>query len=90
MLSFRVKNAKYGRVKNAKYKQMFFYHPCCDGGARWAHFFRKPPAYHRLPFMPPFAGEIGAGPCSLKWTVQIPRKAYRWALRGDLKIVFWP
>ena len=29
-------------------------------------FFRKPPAYHRLPFMPPFAGDIGAEPGSLK------------------------
>jgi hypothetical protein len=40
-------------------------------------FFRKPPAYRRLPFMPPFAGDIGAGPGSLKRIAQIPRKAYR-------------
>ena len=52
-------------------------------------FFRKPPAYHRLPFMPPFAGDIGAGPGSLKWIAQIPRKACRWALKGDSKKVFW-
>ena len=35
--------------------------------------------------MPPFAWDIGARAGSLKWTAQIPRKAYRWALRGDLK-----
>ena len=35
--------------------------------------------------MPPFAGDIGARAGSLKLTGQIPRKAYRWALRGDLK-----
>ena len=51
-------------------------------------FFRKPPALHRLLFMPPFAGDIGAREGSLKWTAQIPRKAYRWALRGDLKNCF--
>jgi hypothetical protein len=51
-----VKNAKYGRVKNAKYKQMFFYHPCCERGARGAHFFRKPPAFHRLSFHAPIRG----------------------------------
>ena len=34
--------------------------------------------------MPPFAGDIGAGPGSLKWIAQIPRKAYRWSLgRGS-------
>ena len=38
--------------------------------------------------MPPFAGDIGARAGSLKWTAQIPRKAYRWALRGDLKNCF--
>ena len=38
--------------------------------------------------MPPFAGDIGARASSLKWTAQIPRKAYRWALRGDLKNCF--
>ena len=67
---------------------MFFYHPCCQRGARGGHFFRKPPAVHRPLFMPPFAGDIGARAGSLKWTAQIPRKAYRWALRGDLKNCF--
>ena len=67
---------------------MFFHHPCCERGARGAHFFRKPPAVHRPLFMPPFAGDIGAREGSLKWTAQIPRKAYRWALRGDLKNCF--
>ena len=67
---------------------MFFYHPCCERGARGAHFFRKPPAVHRPLFMPPFAGDIGARAGSLKWIAQIPRKAYRWALRGDLKNCF--
>jgi len=38
--------------------------------------------------MSPFAGDIGAGPGSLKWIGQIRRKAYRWALRGDLKNCF--
>ena len=38
--------------------------------------------------MPPFAGDIGARAGSLKWIAQIPRKAYRWALRGDLKKSF--
>ena len=47
--------------------------------------FRKPPAFHRLPFMPPFAGYIGAREGSLKLIAQIPRKAHRWSLRGDLK-----
>ena len=50
--------------------------------------FCKPPAFHRLLFMPPFAGDIGARAGSLKWIAQIPRKAYRWALRGDVKTVF--
>ena len=46
--------------------------------------FRKPSAYHRLPFMPPFAGDIGVGPGSLKCIAQIPRNAYRWSLgRGS-------
>ena len=67
---------------------MFFYHPCCERGARGRIFFRKPPAVHRPLFMPPFAGDIGARAGSLKWTAQIPRKAYRWALRGDLKNCF--
>ena len=38
--------------------------------------------------MPPFAGDIGAREGFLKWIAQIPRKAYRWALRGDLKNCF--
>ena len=65
----------------------FFTIPVASGGAG-AHFFRKPPAVHRPLFMPPFAGDIGARAGSLKWTAQIPRKAYRWALRGDLKNCF--
>ena len=40
-------------------------------------FFRKPPALHRLLFMPPFAGDIRARAGSLKWIAQIPCKAYR-------------
>ena len=54
-------------------------------GSERRDFFRKPPAFHRLLFMPPFAGDIGARVGSLKWTAQIPRKAHRWSLRGDLK-----
>ena len=47
-------------------------------------FFRKPPAFHRLLFVPPFAGDIGARAGSLKWIAQIPRKAHRWSLgRGS-------
>ena len=57
-------------------------------GSERRDFFRKPPAFHRLLFMPPFAGDIGARAGSLKWTAQIPRKAYRCALRGDLKNCF--
>ena len=52
-------------------------------------FFCKPPAFHRLLFMSPFAGDIRAEPGSLKWIAQIPRKACRWALKGDSKKVFW-
>ena len=53
--------------------------PGCD----WP-FFRSPPAFHRLFFMSPFAGDIGARAGSLKWTAQIPRKAHRWSLgRGS-------
>ena len=52
-------------------------------------FFRKPPAFHRLLFMSPFAGDIRAEPGSLKWIAQIPRKACRWALKGNSKKVFW-
>ena len=37
-------------------------------------FFRKPPAFHRLLFMPPFAGDIGARAGSLKWIAQIRKK----------------
>ena len=73
------------KVKNAKYKQMFFYYPCCERGRGGRIFFRKPPAFHRLPFMPPFAGDIGARAGSLKWTAQIPRKAYRWSLGSGSK-----
>ena len=64
---------------------MFFYHLCCERGARGAHFFRKPPAFHSPLFKPPFAGDIGARAGSLKWIGQIRRKTYRWALRGDFK-----
>ena len=53
-------------------------------GRDWP-FFRSPPAFHRPLFMSPFAGDIGARAGSLKWIGQIRRKAYRWALRGDLK-----
>ena len=50
-------------------------------------FFASPlHALHRLLFI---AGDIGARAGSLKWTAQIPRKAYRWALRGDLKKLFF-
>ena len=35
--------------------------------------------------MTPFAGDIGARAGSLKLIAQIPRKAHRWSLRGDLK-----
>ena len=35
--------------------------------------------------MSPFAGDIGAGPGSLKWIGQIRREAYRRAWRGDFK-----
>ena len=59
---------------------MFFLPSLLRRGARGAHFFRKPPAFHRPLFMPPFAGDIGARAGSLKWTAQIPRKAYRWSL----------
>ena len=52
--------------------------------------FCRTPAFHRLLFMPPFAGDIGARAGSLKRIAQIPRKAYRWALRGDLKNIFGP
>ena len=48
-------------------------------------FFRKPPALHRLLFMPPFAGDIGTRVGSLKWIAQIPRKAYRWSLGSGSK-----
>ena len=68
---------------------MFFYHPCCERGARGRIFFCKPPAAHRPLFMPPFAGDIGARAGSLKWIAQIPRKACRWALKGNSKKVFW-
>ena len=54
-------------------------------GSERRDFFRKPPAFHRLLFMPPFAGYIGARAGSLKLIAQIPRKAHRWSLRGDLK-----
>ena len=57
---------------------------------RRGFFFRKPPAFHRLPFMPSFAGDVGAGAGSLKRIAQIPRKAYRWSLRGDSKKIFRP
>ena len=66
----------------------FFTIPVASGGRGGRIFFRKPPAVHRPLFMPPFAGDIGARKGSLKWTAQIPRKAYRWALRGDLKNCF--
>ena len=56
--------------------------------AKEGGFFRKPPAFHRLLFMSPFAGDIGAEPGSLKWIAQIPRKACRWALKGNSKKVF--
>ena len=68
---------------------MFFYHPCYERGARGAFFFRKPSAVHRPLFMPPFAGDIGARAGSLKWTAQIPRKAYRWSLGSGFKCCDW-
>ena len=39
--------------------------------------------------MPPFAGDTRASPGSNKRIAQIPRKAYRWALRGDFKKKFF-
>ena len=57
-----------------KLRELFF--PGSRPGCDWP-FFRSPPAFHRLPFMPPFAGDIGAEPGSLKWIAQIPRKACR-------------
>ena len=37
------------------------------------------------------SGDVGAGACSLQCIAHIPRKAYRWSLRGDSKkICFVP
>ena len=82
-------------ARNENVDQLFFHKQKCRNvfpgeKQKKEGFFRKPPAFHRLLFMPPFAGDIGARAGSLKWIAQIPRKAYRWALRGDLKNIFGP
>jgi len=74
-------------VKNVKTKMSQTFHGTWELEAK-GDFFRKPPAFHRLPFMPQFAGDIRARAGYLKWTAQIPRKAYRWALRVDLTNCF--
>ena len=78
---------KLERVKNVKNKNVATFHGPWE---EKEEIFCASPLNHRLLFMPPFAGDIGARAGSLKWTAQIPRKACRCALRGDLKKVFWP
>ena len=62
-------------VKNVENKNVATFFP--GEKRKKGGFFRKPPAFHRLLFMSPFAGDIGAEPGSLKWIAQIPRKACR-------------
>ena len=69
-------------TRNENVDQLFFHKQKCrnvfPGEKRKKEgFFRKPPAFHRLLFMSPFAGDIRAEPGSLKWIAQIPRKACR-------------
>ena len=71
-------------VKNVKTKMSQTFHGTWELEAK-GDFFRKPPAFHRLPFMPQFAGDIRARAGYLKWTAQIPRKAYRWPLGSGSK-----
>ena len=52
--------------------------------------FLQAPCTSQAPFHAPIRGGYRGEGRLPKWTAQIPRKAYRWALRGDLKIVFWP
>ena len=61
-------------TRNENVEKLFFHTQKCrnifflvkEGG-----FFRKPPAFHRLLFMSPFAGDIGAEPGSLKWSAKL-------------------
>ena len=69
-------------TRNENVDQLFFHKQKCRNvfpgeKQKKEGFFRKPPAFHRLLFMSPFAGDIGAEPGSLKWIAQIPRKACR-------------
>ena len=64
---------KRSKMSKTKMSQHFF-----PGEKRKkGFFFASPPAFHRLLFMSPFAGDIRAEPGSLKWIAQIPRKACR-------------
>ena len=69
-------------TRNENVDQLFFHKQKCRNvfpgeKQKKEGFFRKPPAFHRLLFMSPFAGDIRAEPGSLKWIAQIPRKACR-------------
>ena len=76
-----MENSVFTKCRKQKCRNVFF----LVRSERRGGFFCKPPAFHRLPFMSPFAGDIRAGPGSLKWIAQIPRKVYRWSLWGDSK-----
>ena len=76
---------KRSKMSKAKMSQRFFPGEKRKKGG----FFCKPPAFHRLLFMSPFAGDIRAGPGSLKWIAQIPRKAHRWSLGRGSKCCDW-
>ena len=69
-------------TRNENVDQLFFHKQKCRNifpgeKRKKGFFFRKPPAFHRLLLMSPFAGDIRAEPGSLKWIAQIPRKACR-------------
>ena len=69
-------------TRNENVDQLFFHKQKCRNifflvRNERRGFFRKPPAFHRLLLMSPFAGDIRAEPGSLKGIAQIPRKACR-------------
>ena len=78
--------SKLKRSKNVENKNVATFFP---GEKREGGFFCKPPAFHRLLFMSPFAGDIGARAGSLKCIAQIPRKAHRWSLGRGSKCCDW-